>query len=66
MRHAGERRAVEFARSGLCKRVADLLRPLDAAAARENLMEPQDFTWQAPLTGRARKLLIHARSARLA
>ena len=45
-RHASECRAVELARRGLCMCGCRLLRPLDAAAARQNLMEPQNLALQ--------------------
>ena len=39
------------------------MRPLDAAAAGDYIMEPQHLAWQRRSRGRAKKPLIQARSA---
>ena len=47
--HAGECRRVELARCGFCECDGRLLRPLDAAGARDDLLEPQHLARQAAL-----------------
>src|SRR5678816_962287 len=49
--HAGECRGVEFMRRRLRERGRRLLRPLDAAARREDLVEPQYLARQAAFAG---------------
>jgi hypothetical protein len=49
-RHTGECRSVKLARRGVCKCGGGLLCPLDAAAARDYLMQPKHLARQAPLT----------------
>src|SRR5262249_2795509 len=41
--HASECRGVELARRSFCERGCRLLRPLDAAAARDDFVQPQHF-----------------------
>src|SRR5262249_920734 len=61
--HAGECRAVELARRGLGKCRCGLLRPFDAAAARDHLMESQHFARQSALA-RSRQEIGHPRPVR--
>src|SRR5215831_15951560 len=47
--HASECRGVELARRSFCECVSRLLRPLDAAAARDDFVKPQHFAREAAL-----------------
>jgi hypothetical protein len=61
--HAGEGRAVELACRGLCKGGGRLLRPLDTAAARDDLVKPQHLARQAAFA-RPRQEAADPRSVR--